>query len=150
MPRLMTAALMAGLGSALFFGFAQQPTATPTTSIKMVPIEPTSPASGEKMYATYCAVCHGANGTGNGPAAAALKTPPTDLTALSRKNGGAFPADHIYSILKFGQKEAAHGSSEMPIWGDLMLTLDRNSPDSNVVLHERIVNLTSYLKQIQK
>ncbi|MGA1982072.1 MAG: cytochrome c [Acidobacteriaceae bacterium] len=149
MPKLIKAALLAGLMSAIFLGFAQQPTPT-TPKIKTVPIQPTSPTSGQQMYATYCAVCHGADGRGNGPAAPALGTPPTDLTALSRKSGGVFPADHIFAVLKFGLKNPAHGSAEMPIWGDLMLTLDRNSPNSAVVVHERIVNLTSYLQQMQK
>jgi mono/diheme cytochrome c family protein len=102
------------------------------------------------MYSTYCAVCHGIDGTGLGPAAPALKTAPPDLTMLSRKNGGAFPEEHIYSILKFGTKAPAHGSAEMPIWGDLMMTLNQSGPDSDVVVHQRIVNLTNYLKQIQK
>jgi mono/diheme cytochrome c family protein len=102
------------------------------------------------MYATYCAVCHGADGAGSGPAAPALKTHPTDLTALSRKNGGVFPADHIQTVLKFGVKTPAHGSAEMPIWGGLMLTLGGTSPDSAMEVQQRIVNLTSYLKQMQK
>jgi mono/diheme cytochrome c family protein len=102
------------------------------------------------MYTTYCAVCHGAAGTGIGPAATSLKTAPPDLTLLSRNNGGVFPADHIYSILKFGTKVPAHGSAEMPIWGDLMMSLNQENPDGGVVVHQRITNLTNYLKQIQK
>jgi mono/diheme cytochrome c family protein len=45
-------------------------------TIKHVPLTPTSPVSGKEMFATYCAVCHGADGKGGGPAAAALKTQP--------------------------------------------------------------------------
>jgi mono/diheme cytochrome c family protein len=136
---------MAGFASAIFFVVAQQP----TPNIKLVPIRPTPSVSGQQMYATYCAVCHGVDGTGSGRAAPALKTPPSDLTALSRRNGGVFPADHIQTVLKFGVIPA-HGSAEMPIWGGLMLTLDGTSPDSALEVHQRIVNLTSYLKQIQK
>jgi mono/diheme cytochrome c family protein len=148
MPKLIPikVALMAGFASAIFFVFAEPP----TPNIKLVPIRPTPSVSGPQMYATYCAVCHGADGTGSGPAARALKTPPTDLTALSRKNGGVFPADHIQTVLKFGVTTPAHGSAEMPIWGGLMLTLGGTSPDSAMEVHQRIVNLTSYLKQIQK
>ncbi|MBZ5572099.1 MAG: cytochrome c [Acidobacteriia bacterium] len=47
-----------------------------------------SPASGQQMYSAYCAVCHGNDGKGGGPAAEALKVPPPDLTVLARKNGG--------------------------------------------------------------
>jgi mono/diheme cytochrome c family protein len=102
------------------------------------------------MYATYCAVCHGAKATGNGPAAPAMKIPPVDLTTLSQKNGGVFPASHVSSVLQFGVQNPAHGTSQMPIWGDLMGTLHGTSPDTGTVVHQRIVNLTNYLKQIQK
>ena len=118
--------------------------------IKSVPIQPTSPASGEQMYATYCAVCHGVKATGNGPAAPAMKMPPPDLTMLSQRNNGVFPADHVSAVLKFGVETPAHGSSQMPIWGTLMGTLHGTGPDSTTVVHQRIVNLTNYLKQIQK
>ena len=127
---------------------AQQSTPVPT--IKPIPIQPTSPASGEQMYSTYCAVCHGVKATGNGPAAPAMKIPPPDLTLLSAKNGGVFPTDHISSVLKFGVENPAHGTSQMPIWGDLMGTLHSADPDNATVVHQRIVNLTNYLKQIQK
>lgn len=118
--------------------------------IKPMPIQPTSPASGEQMYATYCAVCHGTKGTGNGPAAPAMKLPPTDLTMLSQKNGGVFPSAHVSTVLQFGVQTTAHGSSQMPIWGDLMSTLHGTGPDNSTVVHQRIVNLTNYLKQIQQ
>lgn len=147
MPKL-TKALVAALMSATLTFFAAAQETTP--KIKAVPIQPTSPASGQQMYTTYCAVCHGADGTGNGPAASALKAPPVDLTTLSQKNGGVFPTDHMYSVLQFGMNNPAHGSSEMPIWGDLLLTLHKTSPDSEMMVHQRIVNLTRYLKEMQK
>jgi mono/diheme cytochrome c family protein len=151
MPKAMKAALVAGFAVTTMFGFAQQPKATTTdTKIKVISIQPTSAASGSQMYVTYCAACHGASGTGTGPAATALKTAPPDLTLLSQKNGGVFPADHIYSILKFGTKAPAHGTAEMPVWGDLMMSLNQSSADGDVVVHQRISNLTNYLKQIQK
>jgi mono/diheme cytochrome c family protein len=102
------------------------------------------------MYVTYCAVCHGADGSGSGPAATALKVPPTDLTRLSRMHGGVFPTDHIQTVLKFGVENPSHGSQDMPIWGDLMMSLNKASPNNGQEVHQRIVNLTSYLQQMQK
>src|SRR3984893_15783693 len=62
-----------------------QQTQTPPT-IKHVPITNASSNSGNEMFNSYCAVCHGKDGKGNGPAASAMKTSPADLTALDRKS----------------------------------------------------------------
>ena len=35
---------------------------------------------GKKLYSTYCLGCHGENGKGDGPAAAALPVKPADHT----------------------------------------------------------------------
>lgn len=44
---------------------------------KQTVIKQTSPASGKVMFLQYCALCHGAEGRGNGPAAIAMKSQPT-------------------------------------------------------------------------
>ena len=82
-------------------------------------MKPTSASSGSEMYKSYCASCHGPEGKGNGPAAEALKVPPTDLTALAQKNGGKYPAMKVAAVIRGEDSTAAHGSKEMPIWGDL-------------------------------
>ena len=41
--------------------------------------------NGKQMYVSYCAPCHGVDGKGNGPVAAALKKQPADLAVLSKK-----------------------------------------------------------------
>lgn len=38
--------------------------------------------SGKEMFKTYCATCHGEDARGHGPATAALKVAPPDLTLL--------------------------------------------------------------------
>ena len=90
MPNRIHVAFVAGLLATAAFGIAQT-----STQIKQVPVKETSPASGKQMYSTYCAVCHGADGRGNGPAAVALKEHPTDLVQLAKENGGKFPGSHI-------------------------------------------------------
>jgi mono/diheme cytochrome c family protein len=119
----------------------------PKTEIKHVPITPTSPASGQEMYKTYCAVCHGTDAKGNGPAAEALKVPPTDLTALAGKNGGKYPAMKVAAIIRGEDVLAAHGSKEMPIWGHLFRSIS-GGHESEV--HQRVANLNQYLESLQK
>ena len=87
------------------------------------------------MFATYCAVCHGADGQGAGPAAAALKNRPTDLAQLSAKNGGKYPELLVVATLS-GKEVDAHGSQEMPIWGDLFRSL--GASDRSDIVHMRI------------
>lgn len=146
MSRFGSFALFAGLASVALSGSAQQP----APKLNNVPIQQTPIDSGEKMYSSYCAVCHGASGTGNGPAAQAMKVPPANLTTLSQRNKGEFPAKHVVSVLKFGVENPAHGTAVMPIWGDLMLTLHPSSQDAATLVNQRIFSLTEYLKKIQK
>ena len=117
------------------------------TEIKHVPIKPTSPASGKEMYKTYCAVCHAMDGRGNGPAAEALKVPPTDLTTMATRNGGKYPSLRVAAIIRGEEVLAAHGTKEMPIWGSLFRSLD-GGHDGDV--QQRVTNLNQYLESLQK
>jgi mono/diheme cytochrome c family protein len=123
---------------------AQQKEATP--NVKIVPITPTAASSAKDMFMNYCASCHGKEGKGDGPAAPAMKTPPTDLTLLAAHNGGKFPEDRVFYSLQ-GGVVPAHGSEEMPVWGDVLKSL--NAGSSNL-LHLRLTNLTYYIRDLQK
>ena len=115
--------------------------------IKHVPITSTSPASGQEMYKSYCAVCHGIDAKGNGPAADALKVPPTDLTALAAKNGGKYPAMKVSAIIGGEEVLAAHGSKDMPIWGHLFRSI---SSGHEAEVQQRVANLNKYIESLQK
>jgi mono/diheme cytochrome c family protein len=114
--------------------------------IRHVPVKATSPALGHEMYAAYCAVCHGVDGQGRGPAADALKVPPPDLTMLARKNGGTYPSDHVRSAIEGDLRLAAHGSKEMPVWGSLFWQMSQGH-SSEVQL--RVTNLNRYIESLQ-
>src|SRR6266567_672225 len=114
--------------------------------IKKTPVQKTSPASGLEMYTQYCASCHGKDGKGKGPAAVALKTAPTDLTALTAKDKGSFPDFRIAQVIEGSDNLAAHGSQEMPIWGQIFHQMDGSSPDTSKL---RIANLVSHIKTLQ-
>ena len=73
--------------------------------------------SGKREYMDRCAVCHGQSGKGDGGMIDILRTAPTDLTTLSRNNGGVFPFEHVYAVIDGRQAVKGHGSRDMPIWG---------------------------------
>ena len=114
--------------------------------VKHVPIQHTSAASGKEMFTTYCAVCHGKDAKGNGPAASALNKQPADLTRLAAKNGGNYPADRVSQTIRGDVEVPAHGTREMPIWGNLFYQMSRGH-QAEVQL--RIANLNEYIRSLQ-
>ena len=126
---------------AVGMSFADQSTTKVT-----IPVTKTSASSGKQMYASYCAPCHGTDGRGQGPVASALKTPPPDLTLLSRTNHGKFPDTHIVSVLQNGAEISSHGTAEMPVWGPILGKMDVTNPQDKQL---RISNLSFYLRTIQ-
>ena len=121
------------------------------TTIKKETIKNTSAASGDEMYKEYCAVCHGKDARGNGPATAVLKVAPPDLTMLSERHGGKYPTAYVASVLKFGAATfPAHGTTDMPIWGPLFgsISFDINGIDAQQVT-QRVYNLNRYIESVQ-
>src|SRR5579862_2162540 len=108
------------LGFALTFGpAAVNAQDAPKPTIKTVPVRPTQTLDGKTMFHEYCAVCHGEDGKGNGPAADALKKAPADLTQVARKNGGNFPELKVQRTITGADDVAAHGNRAMPVWGTI-------------------------------
>lgn len=102
--------------------------------------------SGKTIYNQYCAACHGADGRGSGPVTPTLKISVPDLTTLSKRHGGKFPFDYVERVLRFGPGFAAHGSSEMPVWGPIFKYLENYN---EAATRKRIKNLCGYLESIQ-
>jgi mono/diheme cytochrome c family protein len=111
-----------------------------------IPVSRVTPTSGKQMYVNYCAPCHGVDGRGHGSVASALRTPPPDLTRLSRFNRGRFPEAHIATVLQFGSEISPHGSTEMPVWGPILAKMNQANPQDRLL---RIANLSRYLEAIQ-
>lgn len=153
--RLLRLAAVLIMISSFSFAAAQNASSQPASAspqaskpaVKKVAPAYTDPSSGKEMYTAYCASCHGADGKGNGPAAAALKTPPTDLTQLAAKNGGTFPDAHIAQVIKGDSMTAAHGNKDMPVWGPVFLQMGHHD---TAQVQLRIHNLTNYLVSIQQ
>ena len=114
--------------------------------VKRVEVQPSMAVTGQQMFNEYCAVCHGAGGRGNGPAADALRERPADLTQLARKNAGKFPALKVLRYIKGEDEIAAHGNRDMPIWGSLLGSLRPNNPE---VTEIRIRMVEQYVESLQ-
>jgi mono/diheme cytochrome c family protein len=101
---------------------------------------------GPDLFATYCAVCHGADAKGNGAVAATLKVAPPDLTKFAVRNGGKFPRARLNGIIS-GEVPIVkgHGTKEMPIWGPIFSEVTRDQDLGRV----RIDNLARYIESIQ-
>ena len=105
---------------------------------------------GREEFATYCAACHGADGRGAGPAAAALRTPPADLTRIAARRGGDFPADEIAAWIDGRLAPAAHGTREMPVWGYRFAEGLPQGELTQDLVRGRILTVVEYLRSIQE
>lgn len=112
------------------------------TEIKKAPIDRTR-IDGKVMFDSYCAVCHGKAAKGDGPAASALKAKPKDLTMLSFANAGTFPETKVRRYIEGLDEVPAHGTRDMPMWGDLFKSLDRDMAPI------RVSALVEHLKTLQ-
>ena len=139
--RAMRTILVAGF----FSGSLSMLDAEQKTAIKHVQPEYTKVSDGAQMFKTYCAVCHGAEGKGDGVAAPALRKMPADLTVLSRENGGKFPDIRVMNSIEGDADVTAHGSKDMPVWG----TVFRRMQNAKGVALLRLYSLTRYIESIQ-
>ncbi len=102
---------------------------------------------GPDLFRAHCAACHGLDGKGHGPVAAALKGKPADLTLLAKNNGGEFPVERVQKFISGDDPSLpAHGSREMPVWGPIFHQIEVDQDFGNV----RMQNLIEYLRTIQQ
>jgi mono/diheme cytochrome c family protein len=101
---------------------------------------------GPDVFRAHCAACHGGQGKGDGPVAPALVTRPPDLTTISRRNGGNYPADRIGRTIEGEEDITAHGTREMPIWGPIFHQVEEDRDYGDVRLH----NVVEYIRSIQQ
>ncbi len=116
--------LAVGIGLALLIFFSALPLralavgAHPTTYLRpAVPYSALSIARGDHLYQQHCALCHGVNGFGDGPAARGLAEKPADLTARHT-------ADHTAGDLFWWLTHGITGSP-MPGFGDRLSENER-------------------------
>ena len=101
---------------------------------------------GQLIYGRYCAACHGREGKGDGPVAPGLVKKPIDLTALASKNGGKFPYDKIARAIDGRETPRAHGTPDMPVWGEVFAkTAGTDAPS----VGDAVKRITHYVWSIQ-
>lgn len=119
---------------------------------------------GKAEFQSSCASCHGTDGRGKGPVAGQLKVSPSDLTMMAKTNNGVFPTNAAYEIIYGSKPVPAHGTRDMPIWGERfnpIVSLPHNVDPSywklagperspEVVVRTRILAVIDYLSRIQQ
>lgn len=124
--------------------------AVATTSAGAAPHDDDTFPSGQHIFQDHCATCHGTEGTGNGPMAEVLKIPPADLTKISVRAGGTFPAARVVEIIRYGGNMAAHGTAVMPVWGKVFSEEGGGGKGGGAFSRRAVVELKRYLETIQK
>lgn len=76
-------------------------------------------ARGRQLYATRCAVCHGADGDGRGPVASSLDPPPRDLTRALYRVRSTRPGDPPSDDDLFQTITRGLDGTAMPAWSGL-------------------------------
>lgn len=112
---------------------------------------PKPETTGASDFVTYCAVCHGPAGTGDGELAGELAKKPADLTGLSARNNGAFPTTRV--MAQIWGYAGAKAQGIMPNFGPLlegeMVPYD-GGDGIDTPTPIRLVDLAEYLKTLQK
>lgn len=108
-------------------------------------------AGGKIIFEENCMVCHGQGGKGDGIMVtfSLLNVTPPDLTLLGKRNGGHFPFWRVYGVIDGREPLKAHGSREMPLWGDEFRLDAGNSTMTQSEVRGKILSLVYYLQSIQ-
>ncbi|HYA34358.1 MAG TPA: cytochrome c [Candidatus Binataceae bacterium] len=106
-------------------------------------------SEGRGLYMQYCAACHGEKGDGHGPVAKSLKESPGDLRRLGDRYGTPLPASQIARFIDGRDDVTAHGSREMPVWGERFEDIWTAKDSSQGNMHQRVMKIIAYLQTIQ-
>jgi mono/diheme cytochrome c family protein len=112
--------------------------------------DPVLAEMGAERFETHCSACHGADARGDGPVAAVLKTPPSDLTRIAARRNGEFPAGEIGRFIDGRFSITAHGTREMPVWGTAFSASIPEPGAGDEIARGIIATLLEFLKSIQR
>jgi len=101
---------------------------------------------GKVHFQEYCSGCHGVDG--KGIALDAVNTQPADLTKIvANRGGGEFPTKEIARFIDGRKMIDAHGSSTMPVWGEVFSSGQRLDEDK---IEGRMEEIIAFLMTIQQ
>ena len=133
------------------------PAVVATTTVTTPKLTTAEMVGAKKDFSIYCSVCHGSDARGHGPVATELKTPPADLTRITARAGGTFPAEAVYKRIEGLDMPLAHGTLGMPVWGAVFVrqamgdgVLIEDAKTAARVATERMQRLVRYLETIQQ
>jgi mono/diheme cytochrome c family protein len=125
-----------------FVAYAQTPAKTgPKASL----------VAGRELFHQHCSVCNSEDAKGNGSmydpesGEPSRRVPPANLTVLSERNAGKFPADRVRNAIYSKGPNPAHDTPEMPAWGDVFYSM-KSDPKG---LEKRVRDLSAYIESIQ-
>jgi len=106
--------------------------------------------SGKELFVRFCASCHGASGSGDGPVATSFKVEVPDLTLIARRAGGKYPRERIARVIDGRHIVGAHGTRTMPVWGEDFSSLEIGNPDAERATNLIIGRLADYVWLLQR
>jgi mono/diheme cytochrome c family protein len=108
---------------------------------------------GSEEFRISCASCHGIGGKGDGAMTPFLKTVPSDLTGLAKKNDGKFPFFKTFQIIDGRTLVGGHGERTMPVWGSRYRAEagEMYGPyGGEIAVRARVMELVYYIQTIQQ
>lgn len=112
--------------------------------------EPSRPGSaatsGAALYGAFCASCHGETGRGDGPVADLAPVRPSDITVLSRSNGGVYPRREVMEVLEGTRAQRTHAGG-MPNWREVIA---RNENNDERRIKARLDALVEHVETLQR
>ncbi len=101
---------------------------------------------GRVLFEQHCALCHGKEGKGDGPAASTMTRRPTNVT-LMQKRHGAFFAAQAESAIRGTDPVVAHGAPGMMVWGAIFRASARGD---EAAVDARVRDLLAFMESIQE
>jgi mono/diheme cytochrome c family protein len=103
--------------------------------------------SGAHLYQEFCASCHGDSGAGDGPLAATLAKPATNLAMLTQRNGGTFPRADVLAVVEATRPIPAHAGPAMPNWREVFYRLEDGNERA---VRKRLDALVAHIEALQR